>query len=335
MPRSLSNGRTIQIFSIVVILFITLFLFSMIFLPIILADKSCLTVGLICDTHCEVSSSEKDVFGRSNTERTRVLLENLEYWDFDVVFNLGDCDQGWNNFASVFGSALDDTYYVKGNHDWYYEDFVNNTGDAIYYSIMKDGIHFVFLGDCTEDSNAETDNFSDELRNWLCLDLQSYEGFTSVVVSHYPAKSNTQVGQNNDTIDYETLRILEDYGVEISLGGHHHKRMVGEWEDWVIVSPLGVDCRERYGGEKDVLPLGVLKIYPDKIIYEEYDVDSNDLLFSEEFEVTTTFDEDMSALNMGTGAGFGVVIGVAIVGLAIILMAVKKVNLGFSVQQSG
>ena len=92
---------------------------------------------------------------------------------------------------------------------------------------------------------------------------------------------------------------------------------------------------EVSSSEKDVLPLGVLKIYPDKIIYEEYDVDSNDLLFSEEFEVTTTFGEGMNTLNTGSGAGFGVVIGVAIVGLAIILMAVKKVNLGFSVQQSG
>ncbi len=140
----------------------------------------------------------------------------------DMV-NDGSSQREWDDFFAAGAENLKnlELYTTVGNHDntRLYEEIFRRPG---FYSFDKGEVHFVVLDSNTMGAASEQD--VEWLRNDLSQTSQSYK----IAMFHHPAY--TAIDNPKDEIRANTIRenfipIMEEYGVQLVLTGHHHVYM--------------------------------------------------------------------------------------------------------------
>lgn len=200
-------------------------------------------------------------FGKGNTGQMEVWRSYMEWTDTvntDVWLWLGDnaypdgTDQEYQDYAfTPYDSIMDflPFYPTPGNHDYNsvnrfdppdqhvgpYFDIVEvptngeaggtPSGTELFYSFDYGNTHFISLN---SEIQAWTASSSTPMTQWLEQDLQANDKEWVVAFFHQPPYSKG----SHDTDDFweilmiamrqNILPILEDYGVDLVIGGHSH-----------------------------------------------------------------------------------------------------------------
>ena len=150
----------------------------------------------------------------------------------DTVNDGGDPSE-WQTFWQAFALPLDNlkTAAVPGNHDHYpllagqfcYPQSVPSaTDDGYFYSFNMGQIHFTMLDSYIMGAARQEDI------DWLRNDLESpaaSEAKWRIAVMHHPMwppVNNPRDAARAETMRRYFLPVLEDFGVDLILCGHHH-----------------------------------------------------------------------------------------------------------------
>lgn len=203
--------------------------------------KPVLTVAHITDVHIRPDYNAP--------ERFKHCLEDIKKHKVDFFLNGGDSiyDASYDSVKreramelwALWDKCLEtisgyDVYSCIGNHDPWWKA-PEKTDDmygkpyvvkrlkipARYYSVHKNGWHFIIL-----DGNNEKISLDKEQFDWLEKELNSLPANTPVLLmSHYPILGTTQVlegGGHSDCKELKDLFWKHKDKVKICVGGHNH-----------------------------------------------------------------------------------------------------------------
>jgi predicted MPP superfamily phosphohydrolase len=149
------------------------------------------------------------------------IKPKIVFHDGDMVADSSDLSQ-WKNFEEVVSTlmAKSEFFPVIGNHELKgldnYFSFFKLTPEKRWYSLDREGIHFIVL-----DSFSPYDKNSPQYI-WLENDLKSNKNSPIIVISHVPFYSSGY--HFNDCIPQrkQLEPLLVKYGVKAVFSGHDH-----------------------------------------------------------------------------------------------------------------
>jgi len=206
------------------------------------------TVAAVGDIACRpTSSSFNGGLGTSTECRQKYVADLIATAAPDAVLVLGDnqYDTGslsdYNaSYANSFGSLLDKTYPVPGNHEYrtaaaagYYAYFGARAGDAAkgYYSTDLGGWHVIALNsNCEAIGGCST---SSPQGVWLAADLAASSASCTLAFMHHPRYNAGEHAGRGGLNGLWTL--LYRAHADIVLAGHEHS-----YERFQLMGPSSV-----------------------------------------------------------------------------------------------
>lgn len=187
-----------------------------------LADTAHVAVGMI---PCLV------VYGDSRTDHQvhQAIVDSLVTLRPAVVFHTGDLVNNgtdadlWVIFNNITATmrAQAEFFPALGNHEYqaqlYFDNFELPNNEQ-WYSLDRNGVHFIILNSC-----VETDTASAQYR-WLEDDLAAVADsihFIAAVFHHPPFSTGRHAGDEQGLRE-TWVPLFERYGVDIVLNGHDH-----------------------------------------------------------------------------------------------------------------
>ncbi len=146
-----------------------------------------------------------------------------------AVFHTGDLvnngymPSDWNIFNEITSEmrARSEFFPALGNHEFmsplYFDNFVL-PGNEQWYSVDRNGIHFIILNTCVDI------DVSSEQYNWLVTDLQNVADSIKFVaaVFHHPPYSTGMHTEDEMGLRDILVPLFEEYDVDIVFNGHDH-----------------------------------------------------------------------------------------------------------------
>ena len=201
------------------------------------------TVGAVGDIACDQSNQYfNNGNGVGEKCRHRAVYDLLRSWPLDAFLMLGDGQYETGQFGSwaasydrTFGNLRPITYPAAGNHDYLalprdgtgYFDYWNGPGnftgqagdrDKGYFSFDLGSWHIITLNtNCSKAGGCQTGSPQER---WLRADLQKNPRACTMAFFHHPLFSGG--GEGSATRAIAIWRALDDFGVEVVLGGHNH-----------------------------------------------------------------------------------------------------------------
>ena len=171
-----------------------------------------------------------------------------------VVFRVGDIvnngndPEEWKTFNRIAAPLLAacEYYPALGNHEMnsplYFKNFPR-IHNQHWYSINRDGIHFIVL-----DSNSDLKKGSKQYR-WLESDLQGVSADIKfkIAIFHHPIFSVGPHAENGKGLKQILLPLFEEYGVRAVFSGHNHnyQRFRYHGIDFIVTGGGGAYLADR------------------------------------------------------------------------------------------
>jgi len=246
--------------------------------------------------------------GRTQGQRCRDLIGNLSKWQFDAFVVLGDfVDHAWNQthlelfqqdfyhpYLEQFQQPL---YLVQGNHEIEGGDAYNWYHPSGWFTVDMKGVHLSFYGWGNGDWTAP--RFSEQNMTWIHEDLSATK-LSTIVFFHAPMITDDKAWNGNQNpLNVTQAEILCSYPNVIGFAtGHTHKRGLGLISDYFNFSvdrsifsynPYAISTGHiRCQSNMSLMELGAIRVYPDKVIIECWDVDSHTIVWQRIFPMNTT-----------------------------------------------
>jgi len=165
---------------------------------------------------------------RSDNEAHKKVVEGIMkiepkivFHDGDMVADSSDLSQ-WKTFEEIVSTlmAKAEFFPVIGNHELKgldnYFSFFKLTPEKRWYSLDREGIHFIVL-----DSFFPYDKGSSQY-NWLENDLKSNKNSPFIIISHIPFYSSGPHAKDCIPQRKALEPLLVKYGVKAVFSGHDH-----------------------------------------------------------------------------------------------------------------
>jgi len=172
------------------------------------------------------------VYGDTRTDHAshRKVVNAISKTQPSVIFHTGDLVENgrdpehWAAFNDITSGLLQSVefYPALGNHEYgsglFFDNFVLPNNER-WYSVEKDGIHFIVL-DTTSGVSADSPQYK-----WLESDLRNRSEkikFVAAVFHHPPFASCVYHPEDEKGLRDTFVPLFEKYGVDIVFSGHAH-----------------------------------------------------------------------------------------------------------------
>lgn len=232
------------------------------------------------------------IYGDSRTDHQthQKIVDEIIKTKPAIIFHTGDLVEDglipaqWATFNEIISDLIKiaDFYPALGNHEnnspLYFDNF-DLPNNERWYSVEKDGLHFIVL-----DSNSDC-SIGSEQYLWLESDLQNINENIKFVITifHHPPFSTGPHDEDEKGLRQSIIPLFEQYGVDIVFNGHDHDYERSLYNNiYYIVNggggaPLYDQARTSPYSQifRKVYHFCKLFVINEQLIIEVYDIDSN------------------------------------------------------------